>query len=296
MRIVAILASYNEQRVIRVCLEHYLHNGIEVYLLDNDSTDNTLEIAREYLGGNVIGIERIPRNGMYQWQKILRRKEELADEIKADWLLHADPDEIRISPNSTQTLADAIADVDSQGYNAINFMEYTFIPVRESPDHDNPDFQTSMRWYYPFAQRYPHRLNAWKKQPRRWPGIKPYLRELMRNHHWGVPSVNLRASGGHVVRFQGIRPYPVDFKLKHYIVLSLDHAIEKYVKKEFDPKEIEGSHGWRATAAEEDFLLPSQSQMRYYTSDDELDPSNPLTEHLLVQQANSLSKQRRRST
>jgi hypothetical protein len=87
-----------------------------------------------------------------------------------------------------------------------------------------------------------------------------------------------------VVHFRGIKPYPVDFKLKHYIVLSLEHAIQKYVKKSFDPKEIATSHGWRATAKAHEFLLPSQSQMRLYTSDDELDASNPLVEHLLVQQ------------
>jgi hypothetical protein len=282
MKIVVILASYNEQRFIGACLDHYLRQGIDVYLLDNDSTDNTVEIAQQYLGRNLIAIERIPRNGMYQWQKILMRKEELADEIEADWLMHADPDEIRVAPNSTQTLAEAIAEVDKKGYNAVNFMEYTFLPVRESNDHDNAEFQKTMRWYYPFGQRHPHRLNAWKKQGRRWPGAKAFLRELVRNHRL-PPSVNLRDSGGHLIQFPGIKPYPVDFKLKHYIVLSLDHAIQKYVKKSYDPTET-GAHGWRATIKEHEFLLPSQSQMRLYTSDDELDPTNPLKEHLLVQQ------------
>ena len=283
MRIVAILASYNEQRFIRACLEHYLQQGIEVYLLDNDSTDGTLDIAREYLGRNLIGIERIPRNGMFELRAQLLRKEQIADWLKADWLMHADPDEIRVAPDSRQTLAEAIADVDRQGYNAINFMEYTFIPVRESPDHDNDGFQKTMKWYYPYAQRHPHRLNAWKKQPRSWPGAKALMREIVRNKRL-PPSVNLHNSGGHIVSFPGIRPYQVDFKLKHYIVLSLDHAIQKYVKKVFDTNETAGAHGWRATAQEHDFLLPSQSQMRLYTSDDELDPSNQLKEHLLVKQ------------
>ena len=283
MRIVAILASYNEQRFIRACLEHYLQQGIEVYLLDNDSTDGTLDIASEYLGRNLIGIERIPRNGMYVWKDILMRKEQIADRLKADWLMHADPDEIRVAPDSSQTLAEAIADVDRMGYNAINFMEYTFIPVRESPDHDNDEFQKTMKWYYPYAQRHPHRLNAWKKQSPGWRGAKALMREIVRNGRL-PPSVNLHGTGGHIVNFPGINPYPVDFKLKHYIVLSLDHAIQKYVKKVFAPEEIAGSHGWRATAKEHDFLLPTQTQMRLYTSDDELDPSNPLKEHLLVKQ------------
>lgn len=282
MRIVAILASYNEGRFMRACLEHYLEQGIEVYLLDNESTDNTLDIAREYLGKNLIGMETIPRGGMYQWNKILLRKEEIADEIGADWLMHADPDEIRVAPRSGQTLAQAIEQVDGEGYNAINFMEYTFLPVRESDDHDNESFQQSMRWYYPFGPRHPHRLNAWKKQPRRWRGVKPLLRELMRHHRWGVPSIDLHSTGGHVVNFPGIKPYPLDFKLKHYIVLSLGHAIQKYVKKDFAPDEVDSLHGWRATAEAHDFSLPSEQAMRLYTSDDELDPADPMTDHLLV--------------
>ncbi len=64
MRIIAILASYNERRFIRACLEHYLQQDIEVYLLDNDSTDETIDIASEYLGRNLIQIERTPRQGM----------------------------------------------------------------------------------------------------------------------------------------------------------------------------------------------------------------------------------------
>lgn len=35
MRIVAILASYNEGHFMRACLEHYLQQGVEVYLLGN---------------------------------------------------------------------------------------------------------------------------------------------------------------------------------------------------------------------------------------------------------------------
>lgn len=282
MRTVAILASYNEGRFMRACLEHYLQQGVEVYLLDNESTDNTLNIAREYLGKHLIGTETIPRGGMYQWNKILLRKEEIADEIDADWLIHADPDEIRVAPKSGQTLAQAIEQVDREGYNAINFMEYTFLPVRESEDHDNENFQQTMRWYYPFAPRHPHRLNAWKKQPRRWRGLKPFLRELIRNRRCGTPSIDLHSSGGHIVDFPGIKPYPLDFKLKHYIVLSLGHAIQKYVKKDFAPEEIDNLHGWRATAEANDFSLPSEQNMRHYTSDDELDSADPLSDHLLI--------------
>lgn len=282
MRIVAILASYNEARFIRACLQHYLRQGIEVYLLDNESTDNTMDIAQEFLGKNLLAIESFPRGGEFNLRRQLLRKEQIADEINADWLMHADPDEIRIAPHSGRTLAEAFEQADREGYNAVNFMEYTFLPVRESDDHDNENFQQSMRWYYPFGPRHPHRLNAWKRQPRRWNGMKPLLREIVRHKRFRIPSIDLHSSGGHVVSFPGIKPYPVDFKLKHYLVLSRLHAIEKYVQKDFAPAEVENMHGWRATAQAKDLILPSERDMRVYTDDDSLDATNPLKQHLLV--------------
>jgi len=81
-----------------------------------------------------------------------------------------------------------------------------------------------------------------------------------------------------------INPYPKDFILKHYIVLSLDHAVQNYINKSFYSNEVNGMHGWRATAKEYDFLLPSQSQMRLFESDTTLDASKPLKDHLIVKQ------------
>jgi glycosyltransferase involved in cell wall biosynthesis len=40
MRVVAILASYNERRFIDGCLEHLHGQGVESYLIDNWSTDD----------------------------------------------------------------------------------------------------------------------------------------------------------------------------------------------------------------------------------------------------------------
>jgi hypothetical protein len=73
--------------------------------------------------------------------------------------------------------------------------------------------------------------------------------------------------------------------MRHYLVLSLEHAINKYVKKDFDPNEIEGSHGWRATATEHDFLLPSETELRLYIDDDHLDASFPERTHIIARNA-----------
>ena len=262
-RIVAILAAYNEERFIAGCLEHLFGQGVEAYLIDNCSTDRTIEIAERYLKRGLIGIETFPRDeGTYKWLPILERKEQLAATLEADWFMHVDPDEIRLPPRSDRTLAQAFTEVEEQGYNAVNFLEFVFVPTREAPDHDHPRFQETMRWYYHFARTFPQRRNAWKRQPEK---------------------VDLARSGGHKVRFPGLRMYPESFKMRHYLFLSLPHALRKYVNKKYDPAEVEkGKHRMRASLTPEKIKLPSQEELRLYTSDDELDPSDPLTRHLWV--------------
>ncbi len=261
MRVVAILATYNEERFIRACLENLFRQGIEVYLCDNESTDQTVPIAESYRGKGLIDIETFPRAGMFSLRTQLQRKEQLASTLEADWFMHVDADEIHRPVHSNTTLPATFQQAEALGYNAVNFIEFTFLPTKESPDHDHPNFQETMRWYYPFAPTLPHRLNAWKRQP--------------------VP-VELAWSGGHLVRFPGLSMAPESCWMRHYLFLSRDHAIRKFVEGHYDPKEVEsGMFGWRARLRADAITLPSESELRLYTSDDELDPSNPRTKHYL---------------
>jgi len=259
MRIVAIIAAYNEERFLGTCLDHLFRHGVETYLIDNSSTDNTVEIARSFQDRGVIGIETFPRaTNTYNWQAILQRKEYLASTLQSDWFIHLDPDEIRLPPNGNQTLAEALTTADAGGFNAVDFFEFTFIPTREAPDHDHKDFLRSMRHYYPFLPWTPHRLTAWKRQPVR---------------------IELAWYGGHRVRFPGLRVAPEMFKMKHYPFLSASHLIQKYTQRSFDPSEVKrGWHGWRSRLSPERVKLPSQNELRTYVSDDELDSSNPRSE------------------
>lgn len=261
IRVVAILASYNEERFIAACLEHLFQQGIEAYLIDDSSTDDTVRIAERYLKKGLIGIESFPRTEFYVWKPILERKEQLAHMLDADWLMHADPDEIRLPPRSNQTLAEAFSEADAQGYNAVNFQEFTFVPTQEAPDHDHPEYQRTMRSYYPFLPSFPHQLKAWKQQLER---------------------VELAWSGGHKVRFANLRMYHTSFPMRHYQFLSVPHAQRMYGVKKVDRDELEaGWHGWRNQLSTEMIKLPSQAELRTYISDDHLDASNPRTRHLI---------------
>jgi hypothetical protein len=155
----------------------------------------------------------------------------------------------------------AYAQVEVQGCNAVNFFEFTFVPTREAPDHDHPDFQRTMRWYYPFIPRVPFLTRAWKRHR---------------------SPVELAWSGGHLVRFPGLRVCPESFPMRHYQFLSVPHAVKKYVKRPYDPGETEmGWHGWRAKLTPEMIELPMREELREYSSDRALDASNPRPTHHL---------------
>ena len=59
--------------------------------------------------------------------------------------------------------------------------------------------------------------------------------------------------------------------------------MRKYVRKNYDREEVhDGWHGWRASLASEAIRLPSQAELRFAASDDDLDPSSPRTTHCLL--------------
>ncbi len=261
MRVVALLATYNEERFVGGCIEHLAVQGVETYLIDNESTDATVEIAGRF---DLAGFETAPRNNVYAWRPLLERKEALAATLDADWFIHLDADEIRLPPHSSTTLAEAIAEVDALGYNAINFQELTFVPTVEAPDHDHPLFRETMRHYYaylPSSPGRPDRLNAWRRQD---------------------SPVELAASGGHQVSFAGINVYPDSFPMRHYLCLSAAHAVSKYVERAYDPGEVEsGWHRLRAALRAEGVTLLSQAELKETRSDDDLDASDPRSAHPL---------------
>jgi SAM-dependent methyltransferase len=262
LRVVAVLTTRNEERFIGGCLDDLVRQGVQVYLCDNQSTDRTLEIARSYRGGGVIGIESIPHHGEFNWEGLLRRKEELFRSLDADWLMHVDADEIFLSPSSA-SLASAITTVDALGYDAIEFAEFTFIPTREHPDHDRPDYQDTLHTYYPFLPKSPHCVRAFKKVN---------------------GPMEIAWSGGHVPRFSHpMSLCPEPFRMKHYLFLSPSQAAHKYAGRRYRTEEVDGRgwHGWRPHLRPEHIRLPSASELRVTISDGDLDKSNPWARHWL---------------
>ncbi len=229
-RVVAIVSAYNEADIISPVIGHLVENGVEVYLIDNRSTDATVEQARPWLGKGLLEIEEFPKRPPkgggpppFDWTAILKRKEELAKELKADWFIHHDADEFREAPWPGVTLKDAIRWVDRLGFNCISFRVLNFPPVDNDfrPGTDPREHFT--RWEEPIIYDTVQR-KCWKNT--------------------GAP-VSLAASGGHEARFAGRRVFPIKFLLRHYPIRSQKHGRRKVFeerKKRFLARER--SKGW----------------------------------------------------
>jgi len=261
MRVVALLTVRNEELYLARCLEHLIANGVDVCVIDNGSTDSTRQIAEQHLGRGVIRLESVPYEGAFALLPILKNEERLAGDIEADWFVHHDADEIRESPVAGVTLAQGVETVDAEGYNAINFDEFVFVPRSEHEHFEGRDYVQDMRWYYYFSPKgQQHRLNAWKRTR--------------------VP-VDLCGSGGHKVEFPGRRVYPTGFVMRHYIALSWEHMARKYLSRQYASEEIT-ERKWHGARARFDPSLVQKfdwSRMKRVERRGEWDRSDPWPAH-----------------
>lgn len=262
MRIVALLTLRNEALYLQTCLENLISQGLEVIVIDNGSTDQSVAIATAFLGAGVISVEHYPYPGYYDWKGILDHKMALAGEIEADWLMHCDADEIRQAPAPFLSLKQGVEEADRTGFNAINFDEFVFLPTSVEERYEGADYPELMRSYYYFSPSPLRRVNLWKKT---------------------ANPVDIASSGGHSADFEGRRVFPESFVLRHYIALSHQHAVDKYTKaRVYSKMEIEslGWHRARANLQDWEIVLPIPDQMQTLV-DQEFDRSKPMRKHLL---------------
>jgi hypothetical protein len=228
-RATAIVPAYNEQDVIAPSLNRLIEQGLDVYVIDNWSTDATYDIAAQFAGRGLVGIERFPAAGpavYYDWRAILRRVEDLSLELESDWFLFQSVDEVRRSPWPAVDLLDAFHRVEASGFNAVDFTVVEFHPVDDGYTPGS-DFEAYFR-HFDFGRHPAHlfEINAWKNL-----GVRPVM----------------AASGGHEAAFEGRKIYPFKFLLKHYSVRSQEHG-ERKVLRERRPRwsPEERADGWHS--------------------------------------------------
>jgi glycosyltransferase involved in cell wall biosynthesis len=259
MRVVALLTVRNEILYIERCLRHLGEQGVEVCLIDNGSTDGTLEVAEGHLGGVVTRIEHQAFTGEFDLSEQCRIQERLSVEIEADWFIHHDADEIREAPVMGETLSDGLRHAGEQGFNAVDFSEFVFFPSASAEGFEHTDYVETITDYYYFCPRPQRRINAWRKT---------------------AEAVTLRDSGGHRADFPSRSVSPEQFILRHYVALSADHLLQKYSSRRFPVTEISsGWHGWRSRFKASMIRRPLDSVMRHHTRGAAWDRSAPQKVH-----------------
>lgn len=255
-RVVAIVSAFNEADIISPVINHLVENGVDVYLIDNRSTDGTANEARRWLRKGLIGIEEFPANPPagegpppFDWEAILRRKEELAKELTGDWFIHHDADEFREAPWPGMKLRDAIRWVDSLGYNCIDFRVLNFPPLGNGFEPGSAPDRAFTHWEDPVVYDTLQR-KAWKAQK---------------------APVSLAASGGHEARFPGRKVFPIRFLLRHYPIRSQEHGVRKVFderKKRFvDEERRKGWHVQYDAIGEGHSFVGDPSKLNPYDAD-----------------------------
>jgi hypothetical protein len=255
-RVIALLSAYNEGDIISPVLDHLIENGVDVYFLDNHSTDDTLEQVSQRLGRGVIGVEKFPGEvpedpgpSRFDWGGILRRKEELAGELTADWFIHHDADEIREPPWPGISLRDAIRWVDRLGYNSIDFRVVNF-PPNDDGFRQGSDPRTYFRYWEAPGEFDEVQIKAWKK---------------------GSATISLAPFGGHEVRFGDRRVFPIRFLLRHYPIRGQAHGERKVFaerKSRFLAKErVRGWHVQYDSWKEGDSFLKDPYHLHLFDDD-----------------------------
>ncbi len=240
IRILAVICVRNEEIHIRRCLDALVNDGIDVILIDNDSEDRTIDIARDYLGHGLLSIGRQPWHGAFDLSEQLAMKRAIIENADHDWVIHADADEwLRPWPAET-SLANAIRQVDAEGFNCIDFDEMVFVPKAED-DFAHDGYVREMTNYYFFRPSSPRLMRAWQ-------------RDLDADSH---------SSGGHLIRAANLRLCPRNFIMRHYIALSSAHAMKKYVGRRYAHADLaKGWHARRRRIAPSDLAFAQSSYIK----------------------------------
>ena len=221
-----ILFCYNEEAILPFTLKHYLDMGIDIVIIDNCSTDSSMNIVKNFQNisdhqpGKILDVLSIKTEG-YEWKKILKFACEYMHKnlINYEWILLIDADAFYYSPVRNMTLLQFMRVVKKHGYNVIAGKVYNFYPTEKDDQIILSPIEKLK--YYEFYMVTQHRIFLYD------------------------PTVDFYTEYGHEVRRDGIRVWGrIKFIYKHYPWLSYEHGLKKifgeriprYVERKEDPR------------------------------------------------------------
>lgn len=258
--ICAVLAVRNEYHYLKVLLPHLAKQNIDVVIIDHESNDESHKLYTKYKNKPITSVETLKYSGVFSLTKQLQKKSEVYKTLSHDWIVHHDADEILEHYKSGYTLRDAIEEAEYSGYNILNFEEFTFIP-EPNKDYTTSNYYKNLRQYYFFEKNKNYYNRAWKRSAK----------------------LSSEKFGGHILEGDEVSISPYNHILRHYIILSKDHAEKKYVGRPFDSNEVKkGWHKNRLHITKKDLFFPKGHihlfKLKEYKSKD-FNKSKPASEH-----------------
>lgn len=228
----AIIHSYNVDDIIEQTIDYLFKNDIDVYVLDNWSTDKTYDIVNklQIINPTKLYLVKYPEKptDQYEWTKQLQQTEQLASKLNYDWYLHYDSDEFINSPFPELTLQKALSFIDYLGYNCVSktILDFRFTKCQSiisNPVAENKLFEFGKRTGHQFDQQ----IKIWK--------------------NIGT-NIDLSSTGGHQVKFANIerKCYPLMFRTDHYQFRSqiqMKTKLDDIVKRTEKERSEKGWHG-----------------------------------------------------
>lgn len=165
-RVISFMIASNEEKIILPCLNYLISNGLEVYIMNKDSSDSTGDLARSLLGKGVIGVEDFhctSSASSSQYECLMDRIAEISNMIKPNWLIHHNANELMESPWPWVTLKNAIYYVDQCGFNCIDHSILNFSLMRDGfrTDSDFNAYYKYKEWGSDTDQS--QQINVWKQ-------------------------------------------------------------------------------------------------------------------------------------
>ena len=198
-----MIPVYNDGDIISEVLEHLHSQGKELVVLDNGSTDNTVEICKKFSEKGLIHFVQFKSE---KWHKdlVFRMLYHIALTQAPDWLILCASDEILESGVSNLTLKEAIKKADTEGYNLIQFDWFNFYLT----DNENQSATSTKEKMPYYSWEADHVFRAWKY----------------------IPGIIMEETKGHYPIFpeeKGYKIFPKKFVLRHYKIRNATTAMEK---------------------------------------------------------------------
>ncbi len=205
MKVIGMLLVYNDEDIISEVIENFLSQELELVVLDNGSTDSTYQICEKFLGKGILQLKQFKTVTFISQHDVLHRiLYHMALAEKPDWLMRSDSDEFFESGIQNKTLKNAIEQVDSEGFNLIQFDRFDFFMTDD--DNESTKSIKEKLTYYSCHGDYLYR--AWKN----------------------FPGIRMGYAGGHYPIFpEGLtyKIHPKKFVMRHYKFRNKEQAEQK---------------------------------------------------------------------